>query len=105
MMNRGPDSAGVLELWARDEAAHRVDHVDRLMGNHEIMMLLAAIGGPHANKAEAMWLTKRMGGQVLLDEMRSRVGKPSATADLELLQSALGEPVVHRLYGMRSHVR
>ena len=105
MINRGPDSMGVLELWARDEAAHGVDHVDRLMGNHEIMMLLAVIGGPHADKAETMWLSKRMGGHILLDEMRGRLGRPSAPADLHLLQAALGDRVLHRLYGMRSHVR
>ena len=69
MINRGPDSAGVLELWARGEEAHGVDHVDRLMGNHEIMMMLTVVGGPHAHKAETMWLSKRMGGQKLLDQM------------------------------------
>ena len=74
MINRGPDSAGVLELWAQSEAAHGVDHVDRLMGNHEIMMMLAVIGGPHAHKAETMWLSKRMGGQKLLDQMAARAG-------------------------------
>src|SRR5260370_4483346 len=104
MINRGPDSAGVLELWARDEAAHGVDHVDRLMGNHEIMMLLAAIGGPHAHKAETMWLSKRMGGQVLLDQMRAQARQPAARADLALFEASLGDQVMHRLYAMRSHV-
>jgi serine/threonine protein phosphatase 1 len=66
MINRGPDSVGVLDLWTADEAAHGVNHIDRLMGNHEIMMMLAIIGGPHAHKAETMWLSQRMGGQLLL---------------------------------------
>ena len=105
MINRGPDSVGVLELWAADEAAHGVDHVDRLMGNHEIMMMLAVIGGPHAHKAESLWLSKRMGGQLLLDQMRARAGMPAAPAGQALLKTALGEAIVHRLYGMRSHVR
>lgn len=105
MINRGPDSATVLQLWARDAAAHGVDHVDRLWGNHEIMMLLATLGGPHAVKAEAMWLSQRMGGSRLLEQMRSLAGRKQAGLDLGLLQSALGEAVVHRLYGMRSHVR
>ena len=105
MINRGPDSIGVLELWAANEAAHGVDHVDRLMGNHEIMMLLAVIGGPHAHKAETMWLSKRMGGQMLLDQMRARAGAPAAHPDQALLKTALGDLVVHRLYGMRAHVR
>ena len=105
MINRGSDSIGVLEQWARNEAAHGVDHVDRLMGNHEIMMLLAVIGGPHAKRAEAMWLGKRMGGQVLLDQMRTRAGRPDAPANQALLKSTLGDAVMHRLYAMRSHVR
>ncbi|TBR28794.1 MAG: hypothetical protein EPO10_11200, partial [Reyranella sp.] len=58
MINRGPDSIGVLKQWAQDEEAHGVDHVDRLMGNHEIMMMLTVVGGPHAHKAETMWLSK-----------------------------------------------
>ncbi len=106
MINRGPDSAGVLGLWARDEDAHGVDHVDRLMGNHEIMMMLTVVGGPHAHKAETMWLSKRMGGHILLDEMAARAGRATvAHADQALLHDALGETVVHRLQGMRSHVR
>ncbi len=105
MINRGPDSIGVLEQWAGSEEAHGVDHVDRLMGNHEIMMMLTVVGGPHAHKAETMWLSKRMGGHILLDEMATRAGHPATHADQELLREALGEAVVHRLQGMRSHVR
>lgn len=105
MINRGPDSPGVLDLWARDEAAHGVDHIDRLMGNHEIMMLLAVIGGPHAHRAETMWLGKRMGGQLFLDQMRARARQPAAPTGQALLEAALGHGTMHRLYGMRSHVR
>lgn len=105
MINRGPDSIGVLEQWAEGAETRGVDHVDRVMGNHEIMMMLAAIGGPHADKALAMWLSKRMGGHALLDQMRARIGRPQAPASLALLAEALGEGVVHRLYAMRSHVR
>jgi len=105
MINRGPDSPRVLELWARDEDAHGVDHVDRLMGNHEIMMMLAVIGGPHAHKAETMWLSRRMGGHVTLDQMSARTGHAAAHADQMLLKEALGDDIVHRLQGMRSHVR
>ena len=105
MINRGPDSGRVLDLWAENEEAHGVDHIDRLMGNHEIMMMLTVIGGPHAQKAETMWLSKRMGGHMLLDQMRARTGQPAAPADQALLKAALGDAVVHRLQGMRSHVR
>jgi serine/threonine protein phosphatase 1 len=105
MINRGPDSVGALELWAADEAAHGVDHIDRLIGNHEIMMMLTVIGGPYARKAETMWLGRRMGGQMLVDQMRARAGRPAARPDHALLEAALGESIVHRLYAMRSHVR
>jgi serine/threonine protein phosphatase 1 len=105
MIDRGPDSVGVLQQWARSAEAHGVDHLDRIMGNHEIMMLLAVIGGPHASKAESMWLSRRMGGTALLEQMRARTGRPHARPDQTLLHDALGEEVVHRLWGMRSHVR
>lgn len=105
MINRGPDSIGVLEQWAASERARGVDHVDRLMGNHEIMMLLSVIGGPYAHKAETMWLSKRMGGDKLLEQMRGRAGQPGGRPDHALLEAALGDAVVHRLWGMRSHVR
>ena len=104
MINRGPDSAGVLELWAEKSEARGIDRIDRVMGNHEIMMMLAVLGGPHAQKAQTMWLSKRMGGQKLLDQLTARVGRPEARTDLPLLQAALGNRVVQRLYGMRSHV-
>jgi serine/threonine protein phosphatase 1 len=104
MINRGPDSIGVLELWAEKAETRGVDRIDRVMGNHEIMMMLAVIGGPHAHKAEAMWLSKRMGGQKLFDQMVARTGGPVAQVDQPLLQSALGRRVVLRLHGMRSHV-
>jgi serine/threonine protein phosphatase 1 len=104
MINRGPDSIGVLELWAEDEEKRGVDHIDRVMGNHEIMMMLAVIGGPHGQRAETMWLSKRMGGQKLLDQMALRAGRAAAHVDQDLLRSTLGEAVFHRLYGMRSHV-
>ena len=105
MIDRGPDGIGVLEQWAESADERGVDHIDRVMGNHEIMMMLAAIGGPHADKAATMWLSKRMGGQTLLDQMRARTGKPQAAPDQALLADALGDAVVHRLYSMRSHVR
>ena len=37
--------------------------------------------------------------------MRARAGRPDAAADQALLKAALGEAVVHRIWGMRSHVR
>jgi serine/threonine protein phosphatase 1 len=46
-----------------------------------------------------------MGGHVLLDQMAGRAGRTTAHADQALLANTLGETVVHRLQGMRSHVR
>jgi serine/threonine protein phosphatase 1 len=37
--------------------------------------------------------------------MRARAGRTDAAADQTLIKAALGEAVVHRLWGMRSHVR
>jgi serine/threonine protein phosphatase 1 len=105
MINRGPDSVGVLEQWAEGEEAHGVDHVDRLMGNHEIMLLLTVVRGPYGRKAENMWLSKRMGGTEFRSQMRMRAGSPWADANHDLLWKALGEAAYHRLWGMRSHVR
>jgi serine/threonine protein phosphatase 1 len=105
MIDRGPDNIGALRLWAEDEEARGVDRVDRLMGNHEQMLVLAAAGGPHARKAENMWLSARMGGQKVLDEMRAAADQPGAAIDQALLAAGLGETIVHRLNAMRSHVR
>ncbi len=107
MINRGPDSVGVLQLWAEGEDVHGVDHVDRLMGNHEIMMLLTVIGGPHAHKAETMWLGKRMGGRSLLDvDARGRAGHARPARPTRRCSTARwASRVVHRLQGMRTHVR
>src|ERR1700748_3491935 len=55
LIDRGPDTLGVLRLWAGGPQAHGVDRVDRLIGNHEILMLLAIRGGALASKAATMW--------------------------------------------------
>src|SRR5262245_12967882 len=54
LINRGPDNLGVLRLWAEDERHRGVDHIDRVIGNHEIIFLLAARHAEHAEKAERM---------------------------------------------------
>src|SRR5689334_22520464 len=56
LIDRGPDTLGVLRLWAEGATARGVDRIDRLIGNHEIMMLLAMRGGPEAAKMTASWL-------------------------------------------------
>jgi serine/threonine protein phosphatase 1 len=102
LVDRGPDNLGVLETWAEDEDARGVCRIDRLMGNHEQMLLLATGGGPHAAKAAATWLSPAMGGASLLGEMRARAGRPDAPPDAAL--AALGTRVLERLRAARSHV-
>jgi serine/threonine protein phosphatase 1 len=105
VIDRGPDTIGALRLWAEDAAARGVDRVDRLIGNHEIVMLLALAGGPHAAKAETMWLSDGMGGTKVLEELRRAVGDPRAKPSYELAAAALGGTVMRLLTTQRSHLR
>ncbi|MSP48671.1 MAG: serine/threonine protein phosphatase [Alphaproteobacteria bacterium] len=105
LIDRGPDNLGVLRLWAEAERTPGITHIDRLMGNHEQLVLLAVTGGPHAEKAAAMWLSPRMGGEKVLEEMRTRVGDRDARPSAALLAAALGGVAVRHFYAMRSHVR
>jgi serine/threonine protein phosphatase 1 len=41
MVDRGPDGIGTLRRWAEDQPAPGIARVDRLMGNHEQLLLLA----------------------------------------------------------------
>jgi serine/threonine protein phosphatase 1 len=105
LINRGPDNMGVLRLWAEDERRRGVDRIDRLMGNHEIILLLAARRGEHADKAEAMWLLDSMGGTVTLGELQRAAGRPGAAIDRALLEDALTPEVVSHLDGMKGHLK
>jgi serine/threonine protein phosphatase 1 len=105
MVDRGPDNIGTLKLWAGDEAARGVDRIDRVIGNHEIIMLLAVAGEAHADKAGAMWLSDAMGGAKVLDEMRAACRDPAAKPSYALARAALGGRVMKELLAQRSHVR
>src|SRR6185312_4820938 len=76
LIDRGPDTLGVLRLWAQDPTACGVDRIDRIIGNHEILMLLTLRGGPLAARANTMWQSERMGGAKVVDEMRAVVHDP-----------------------------
>jgi serine/threonine protein phosphatase 1 len=104
MIDRGPGSLNVLRRWAEGAAARGVDRLERVMGNHEQLLLLAIGDGPHAAKARAMWLGERMGGGKVLDEMRQRVGDPRADLSRALVAAALGDELVDLLAAARSHV-
>jgi serine/threonine protein phosphatase 1 len=105
MIDRGPDTLGVLRLWAEDAKARGVDRVERVIGNHEILMLLAMRGGPRAARASAMWQAARMGGATVLAERRAAVRDPAAPPSYELATAALGREIVDLLLTQRSHLR
>jgi serine/threonine protein phosphatase 1 len=104
IVDRGPDTIGALRLWAEDAAARGVERIDRIIGNHEIVMLLTLAGSPHAAKAEAMWLSDGMGGARVLEEMRQAVGDPRAKPSYHLAAAALGEKVMRLMLTQRSHL-
>jgi serine/threonine protein phosphatase 1 len=105
MIDRGPDNIGALGLWAEDAPARGVDQVHRVMGNHEIMLLLALAGGAHAPKAEAMWLSAAMGGSRMLEEMRAKAGDANAPPTMALASRALGPDILQLLTTQRSHLQ
>ncbi len=105
MIDRGPDTLGALRLWSEDGGLRGIDRVDRIIGNHEIIMLLAIGGGPLAEKARAMWLADRTGGAKVVAEMRAACGDPLAPLGQSLAHSALGERVFRQLLTQRPHVR
>ena len=105
LIDRGPDTLGVLRLWAGEPQAHGVDKVDRIIGNHEILMLLTLRGGHRAERANAMWQSARMGGGKVMDEMRAVVHDAAAPPSYALARSALGQRTLDLLLTQRSHLR
>jgi serine/threonine protein phosphatase 1 len=105
LIDRGPDTLGVLRLWAERPQAHGVERIDRIIGNHEILMLLTLRGGPLAERASAMWQSNRMGGAKVVNEMRAVVHDPAAPPTYALARTALGQPTLDLLLTQRSHLR
>jgi serine/threonine protein phosphatase 1 len=105
MIDRGPDSLGVLRLWAEGAKLRGVDRIDRLIGNHEILMLLALRGGPAADRMAATWLADQIGGSAMLAEMRDAVRDPLAPLSYELAQAAIGREILDQLMTQRSHLK
>jgi serine/threonine protein phosphatase 1 len=97
MVDRGPDSIGALRRWAEDQPAPGIARVDRLMGNHEQLMLLA-----EDEAVRALWLS--LSGDTMLAELRTAASRPEAPPDATLLRQALGEAVMARLQALRSHL-
>ena len=105
LIDRGPDTLGVLRLWAEGPQAHGVDKVDRIIGNHEILMLLTLRGGALAERANAMWQSERMGGAKVMGGMRAVVHDPAAPPSYALARAALGQRTLDLLLAQRSHLR
>jgi serine/threonine protein phosphatase 1 len=105
MVDRGPDTLGVLRLWGEDAAVRGVDQVERVIGNHEILMLLSLGGNPLSEKSRAQWLTERAGGTTVLAEMRAACHAPEAPLSYQLAAQAFGEKLMRQLTSQRSHVR
>jgi serine/threonine protein phosphatase 1 len=105
MIDRGPDSLGVLRLWAESARLRGVDRIDRLIGNHEIVMLLALRGGPAAGRMAVTWLADQIGGAAMLAEMRDAVRDPLAPLGYELAQAAIGREILDQLMTQRSHLK
>ena len=97
MIDRGPDTIGVLRRWAEGPEALGVDQVHRVIGNHEILMMLALRGRALATKATKMWLSERMGGNTVLAEMRAAAGDPQAPFSRSLARATLGQRILDLL--------
>lgn len=105
LIDRGPDTLGVLRQWAQEPQAQGIDEIDRIIGNHEILMLLTLRGGHRAERANAMWQSARMGGGKVMDEMRAVVHDPAAPPSYALARAALGQRTLDLLLTQRSHLR
>jgi serine/threonine protein phosphatase 1 len=105
VIDRGPSTTEVLALWAQPAEELGVTHIDRLLGNHEIMMLMALSDFPQAKTFEALWLTPGAGGLTFLEEMRALCNDPVAPPSYALAEAALGERIVRLLPIQRGHVR
>jgi serine/threonine protein phosphatase 1 len=103
LIDRGPGNLETLKLWAAPASAWGVDRVDRLMGNHEQLLLLAMGDGPHAAKAAAMWLSERMGGSAVLAELCRAAARTETLPSAGLFRAALGDEVFDRFCAMGSH--
>lgn len=105
LIDRGPDTLGTLRLWGEPAEARGVDAVDRVIGNHEMLMLLSLGDGPLRDKARERWLTKRAGGDKVLAEMRRAARSPEAPLSYALAREALGEHLLRQLLAQRGHRR
>lgn len=89
---RGPSSLQALALWADPKLDHWYNHVCRLTGNHEQLLMLAIGDTDVAAAAYKTWMT--MDGGSFVDELRRATGKPDAPLSRALLLEAAGPRVL-----------
>jgi serine/threonine protein phosphatase 1 len=99
VIDRGPNSIEALRLWAAAESLVRDVSVERLMGNHEQLLLLAIREGTFAHRAERLWL--ELGGRSLVRELREAISSPDARISEVLIKSCLGNAVWRRLNDLK----
>jgi serine/threonine protein phosphatase 1 len=104
LIDRGPDNIGALQLWAEDAALRGVDRIDRVMGNHEQLLLLAMTDSPHAEKATTMWRSEAMGGERLLEEMWAQASTSGDPPSDTLFSAAMGDNILRLFRAQRSHI-
>ncbi len=104
LIDRGASSAGVLRLWARNAAAWNVDRNDRVIGNHEQLLLLAMTDAPHKEKATNMWLSEAIGGSTFFKEMMELPFLYSRRLDFKLFSQSLGAEILHLFTTQRTQV-
>lgn len=95
LINRGPQTIKTLQRWTEETPIPGISTVDRLMGNHEQLLLLATQRGASSKMAYDMIL--QCGGDRFLQELREAAGMPKAGLGDELLRSALSSEILDRL--------
>lgn len=68
LINRGPETIKTLQRWAEEAPIPGISAVDRLMGNHEQLLLLATQRDASSKMAYDMIL--QSGGERFLQELR-----------------------------------
>ena len=95
LINRGPETIKTLQRWAEEAPIPGISTVDRLMGNHEQLLLLATQRGASSKMAYDMIL--QSGGERFLQELREAAGMPDAGLGDKLLRGALSTEILGRL--------
>ena len=107
LVDRGPDSLGVIDLALGARERIGADEQICLMGNHEAMMRLALDpGSPWDDALDALEVWLRNGGGEVVRQFAEFAARPAGPeALLTVLRVALPERVRAWLEGLKSHWR